>query len=283
MGEIIVQGFLISGLYALVAVGFTMIFSVGRVLNLAYGIYIMIGGYVYYVLAQLLELPKIPSFLCAALAGIAFGLATYLGLVRRLRDNPIAVEISTLILAVIMQAVIIIIFSPAPKAIWPMIPGVIRRFGLSITWTIFLAMIISWIILGSLLFFVQKTQLGRAIRAVSMDTKGALVSGIDSEKINLLTWGLSGALGAIAGVFFASYTQLDPTMWVFPLIIAVAVVIVGGIGSIVGSLIAAHIVGFLETITTTVIAPELRGVFTMMLIIVILVIMPKGLLGKEEI
>ncbi len=66
MGGIIVQGFLISGLYALVAVGFTMIFSVGRVLNLAYGVYIMIGGYVYYVLAQLLELPKIPSFFCAA-------------------------------------------------------------------------------------------------------------------------------------------------------------------------------------------------------------------------
>ena len=72
-------------------------------------------------------------------------------------------------------------------------------------------------------------------------------------------------------------------MWVFPLIIAVAVVIVGGIGSIVGSLIAANIVGFLETIPTTLIAPELRGVFTMLLIIIILVIMPKGLLGKEEI
>ena len=231
-----------------------MIFSVGRVLNLAYGVYIMIGGYVYYVLAQLLELPKIPSFCCAALAGAAFGLLTYLGLVRRLRDNPIAVEISTLILAVVMQAVVIIIFSPAPKAIWPMIPGVIRLFGVPVTyqglilcpvspWTIFLAMIISWVILSALLLFVQKTALGRAIRAVSMDTKGALVAGIDAEHINLLTWGLSGALGAIAGVFFASYTQLDPTMWVFPLIIAVAVVIVGGIGSIIGSLIAAHIVG----------------------------------------
>ncbi|MGD2097778.1 MAG: branched-chain amino acid ABC transporter permease [Desulfobacterales bacterium] len=282
MGSIIVQGFLISGLYALVAVGFTMIFSVGRVLNLAYGVYIMIGGYVYYVLAQLLELPKIPSFFCAALAGVAFGLLTYLGLVRRLRDNPIAVEISTLILAVVMQAVVIIVFSPAPKAIWPMIPGVIRPFGVPVTWTIVMAMIISWFILGALLLFVHKTALGRAIRAVSMDTKGALVAGIDAERINMLTWGLSGAFGAIAGVFFASYTQLDPTMWVFPLIIAVAVVIVGGIGSIIGSLIAAHIVGFLETVTTTVVAPELRGVFTMLLIIVILVIMPKGLLGKEE-
>jgi len=280
---IIIQGFLLSGLYALIAVGFTMIFSVGRVLKLAYGVYIMIGGYVYYVLAQVLSLPKIPSFLGAVLAGVVFGVFTYLVLVRGLKDNPIAVEISTLILAIVMQAVIILIFSPAPRSMWPLIPGVIHLFGVTISKNIFLAMIVSWLVLGSLLVFVQKTQLGRAIRAVSMDTKGALVSGIDPSKINIVTWALSGALGAIAGVFFATYTQLDPAMWVFPLIIAVAVVIVGGIGSIMGSLVAAHIVGFLETITTGVIAPELRGVFTLLLIIVILIIVPKGLLGREEI
>jgi branched-chain amino acid transport system permease protein len=144
-------------------------------------------------------------------------------------------------------------------------------------------MVISWVVLASLLVFVQKTQLGRAIRAVSMDKKGALVSGIDPERINILTWALSGALGAIAGVFFATYTQLDPAMWVFPLITAIAVVIVGGIGSIMGSLVAAHIVGFLETITTSVIAPELRGLFTLLLIIIILIIVPKGLFGRDEI
>ena len=283
MSDIIVQGFLLSGLYALIAVGFTMIFSVGRVLNLAYGVYIMLGGYVYYVLTQVLSLPKIPSFFGAVLAGVLFGVGTYLFLVRGLKDNPIAVEISTLILAVVMQAVIILIFSPAPRSMWPLLPGVIHLFGVTISKNIFLAMIVSWIVLGSLIVFVQKTQVGRAIRAVSMDAKGALVSGINPSKINIITWALSGALGAIAGVFFATYTQLDPAMWVFPLIIAVAVVIVGGIGSIMGSLVAAHIVGFLETITTAVIAAELRGVFTLLLIIVILIIVPKGLLGREEI
>jgi len=282
MSAIIIQGFLLSGLYALIAVGFTMIFSVGRVLNLAYGVYIMLGGYVYYVLVQVLSLPKIPSFVGAALAGVVFGVIMYLGLVRRLQDNPIAVEISTLILAIVMQAVVILIFSPAPRAMWPLIPGVIHLQGASISKNIFLAMIVSWVVLGALVVFVHKTQLGRAIRAVSMDMKGAVVSGIDPQRINIITWALSGALGAIAGVFFATYTQLDPGMWVFPLITSVAVVIVGGIGSIIGSLIAAHIVGFLETITTTLIAAELRGVFTLLLIIIILVIVPKGLFGKEE-
>jgi len=283
MSGIIIQGFLLSGLYALIAVGFTMIFSVGRVLNLAYGTYIMLGGYVYYVLAQELALPKIPSFLGAVLAGVLFGIAIYWVLVRGLQDNPIAIEISTLILAVVMQSLIILIFSPAPRAMWPLIPGVAHLHGVSISKNIFLAMIISWVVLGSLLVFVRKTQLGRAIRAVSMDKKGAVVSGIDPQKINVITWAISGALGAIAGVFFATYTQLAPGMWVFPLITAIAVVIVGGIGSIMGSLVAAHIIGFLETITTAVIAPELRGVFTLLLIIIILIIVPKGLFGREEI
>ena len=283
MSGIIIQGFLLSGLYALIAVGFTMIFSVGRVLNLAYGTYIMLGGYVYYVLAQELALPKIPSFFGAVLAGVIFGVMVYLVLVRGLQDNPIAIEISTLILAVVMQSLIILIFSPAPRAMWPLIPGVAHLYGVSISKNIFLAMIISWVILGSLLVFVRKTQLGRAIRAVSMDKKGALVSGVDPHKINVITWALSGALGAIAGVFFATYTQLDPAMWVFPLITAIAVVIVGGIGSIMGSLVAAHIVGFLETVTTSVIAPELRGLFTLLLIIIILIIVPKGLFGRDEI
>ena len=108
--QILIQGFVLSGLYALIAVGFTMIFSVGRVLNLAYGVYIMLGGYIYYAALQGAGLPVFASFILAILAGVTFGLLTYLLLVRRLEDNPIAVEISTLILAVVMQALIVVIF-----------------------------------------------------------------------------------------------------------------------------------------------------------------------------
>jgi branched-chain amino acid transport system permease protein len=282
LSHIIIQGFLLSGLYALIAVGFTMIFSVGRVLNLAYGVYIMLGGYAYYFAAQALGMPKIASFLFAVLAGVMFGVLTYLVLVKRLQHDPIKVEISTLILAVVMQSLIVLVFSAAPKSMWPLIPGALHYEGISITNNILLAMIVSWVVLGGLLLFVHKTHIGRAIRAVSMDHKGAIVSGIDPQRINLITWAISGALGAVAGVFLATYTQLAPDMWVAPLIIAIAVVIVGGIGSIMGSLVAAHIIGFMETITTTMITPELRGVFTMILIIVVLVAAPKGLFGKEE-
>jgi len=266
----------------LIAVGFTLIFSVGRVLNLAYGAYLMLGGYSYYYVVQKLGIPKVPGFAIAVCFGAFSGWLMYRILVKRLAGDQVAVEISTLILAVVIQSGIVLVFNDASKIMWPIVPGVMRFAGVTVTYNILTATVVSWIILGGLLYFIRYTHMGRAIQAVSMDRKGAEISGIDPERINQLTWAISGALGAVAGVFFASYTQLSPAMWVSPLIIAVAVVIVGGIGSIVGSLIVAHIIGFMEIISTTYIAAELRGVFTMLLIIVVLVITPKGLFGREE-
>ncbi|MGI9483267.1 MAG: branched-chain amino acid ABC transporter permease [Hyphomicrobiales bacterium] len=282
MSQIIIQGLVLSGLYALIAVGFTMIFSVGRVLNLAYGVYIMLGGYVYYQFVQVWHWPKIAGLVMAVLAGAVFAVAIYQVLVKRLEDNPVAVEISTLILAVVMQSAIILVFSEASRTMWPFVNGVWRYGGISVTYNIILATLVSWIILAGLMVFVRKTHLGRAIQAVSMDRKGAMISGINPRQISMITWAISGALGAVAGVFLATYTQLNPGMWVAPLIIAVAVVVIGGIGSILGSLIVAHIIGFAETITTSLLAAELRGVFTMAMIIIILVVAPKGLFGREE-
>ncbi|MEZ5925516.1 MAG: branched-chain amino acid ABC transporter permease [Hyphomicrobiaceae bacterium] len=282
MSQILIQGLLISGLYALIAVGFTMIFSVGRVLDLSYGIYIMFGGYAYYTAVQLWALPKVVGVVFAIVVGVLFAVLKYQLLVKRLKGDHVAVEISTLILAVVMQAGLILIFDAAAKTMWPLVDGVWHFGSVSVTFNIVTATVISWIVLAGLLIFIQSTHIGRAIRAVSMDRKGAVISGIDPDRINLLTWAISGGLGALAGVFFATYTQLSPAMWVAPLIIAVAVVIVGGIGSIIGSLIVAHLIGFMETISSSLIAPELNGVFTMLLIIGVLVITPKGLFGRAD-
>lgn len=282
MLQILIQGLLLSGLYALIAMGFTLIFSVGRVLNLAYGAYLMIGGYVYFTVSQTLGMPKMVGFLLAAIVGCIVGLLKYRLMVKPLKGNHVAIEISTLILAVVLQAGVVFIYGDSSKILLPLIPGVVRVSGAAVTYNILAATLVSWAILIGLYIFVRKTHIGRAMQAVSMDTKGAAISGIDPDKINMFTWGLSGTLGAIAGVFFASYTQLSPSMWVAPLIIAVAVVIVGGIGSIFGTLLVAHIIGFMEIIAVALIAPELRGVFTMLLIIGVLVVRPQGLFGREE-
>lgn len=280
--QILIQGLLLSGLYALIAVGFTLIFSVGRVLNLAYGAYLVVGGYVYFYLSQQLGLPIIVGVASAAVVGGLAGLLKYRLIARPLGTDHVAVEISTLILAVVVQAGIVFLFGDSSKILLPIVPGVVHFAGVSITYNVLTATVASWVILILLYLFVQRTHTGRAMRAVSMDPKGAAISGVEPDRVNMITWGISGMLGAVAGVFFASYTQLSPSMWVAPLIISVAVVIVGGIGSIIGTLIVAHIVGYMEVIVVSAVAPELRGVFTMLMIIGVLVLRPRGLFGREE-
>ncbi len=281
MTQILIQGLLLSGLYALIAIGFTMIFSVGRVLNLAYGVNLMLGGYAYFWVSQTLGMPKLLGVVAGVLIGIIFGMVIHRLIVKPLKSDPVPVEIATLILAVIVQAGVILLFGDSSKILLPIVDGNWQVAGVSVTANRLSAALISWIVLVGLYYLVRKTHVGRAISAVSMDVKGAALSGINPDHINTITWGLSGALGGLAGVFFASVTQLYPGMWVAPLIIAVAVVIVGGIGSILGTLIVAHIIGFMEVISTSYV-PEMRGVFTMLLIIGVLVMMPKGLFGRGE-
>ena len=280
--QIAIQGALISGLYALIAVGFTMIYGVGRVENLAHGAYIMVGAYVFYSLSALLGVPISVSFIVAIASGVGISLATYFGIVKRFPGHPTAIFISTLILALVVQFAITVMMDPMARNLLPLLSGISNLLGtVTVSNNLIISMVVSWLALGSLLLFIKRTHLGRAIRAISEDPKGAIVSGIDIERANLVTWIWAGALAAIGGIFYGSYTMLVPHMWLFPLIMAFAIVIVGGIGSIEGTLIAAYIVGMSETAMTMLIAEQLRGVFGMAIMIGILVARPRGLLGKE--
>ncbi len=278
--DIVVQGFLLSSLYALVAIGFSAIYGVGGVLNLSHAGYVMISGYIYYTLYQLVRVPMGLAFTIAIASAIGLSLATYRGLVRYYLFNPTAVFLSTIILALVMDHAIVRIFDTEMRNVLPIISGTTTFFGAYVSYNLVAALVVSWLCIVGVLFFVRRTNLGRAMRALAMDRKGAIISGIDSERVNLVTWALAGGLAGIAGVFYSSYTFLSPAMWVTPLVMSFAIVIIGGLGSIEGTLIGAHIIGFMETITTQAINPALRGVFAMAIMVVVLVVRPKGLLGR---
>jgi branched-chain amino acid transport system permease protein len=279
--SVVIHAILIGGLYALIAIGFTMIYTVGRVENLAYGTYIMITAYVYYTATQQLGLPTAVGFSFAMLVGVGLSLVTYRGMVRRFLADPTAVFVSTLILAIFLQSVMVMAYAEVPRNVLPVVTGTILVFGVTVSKNTLLAMILSWVAIGGLLFFVGRTHLGRAIRAASMDRKGALVSGVDFERVNLVTWIWSGALAGVAGVFWGSFSVLTPFMWVFPLVISFAIVVIGGVGSIQGALIAAYIIGFAETGTTMMIDERLRGAVAFSVMIAIIVFRPQGLFGRE--
>ena len=163
MTQILIQGLLLSGLYALIAMGFTLIFSVGRILNLAYGAYLLIGGYAYFYFAQTLGMPKIAGVLLAAILGCVMGLLKYRLLVKPLKGDHVAVEISSLILAVVLQAGIVLLFGDSSKILLPIIPGVERFAGAAIPYSNLFAAVASWVILIALYLFVRKTHTGRAM------------------------------------------------------------------------------------------------------------------------
>ena len=278
---LVIHAVLISGLYALVAAGFTMVYTVGRVLNLAYGTYIMIAAYAYWVVTQQMGFPTGVGFIVAILVGVGLALATYRGIVRRYLGDPTAVFVSTLILAILLQSVMVLIYSDLPRNVLPIVTGTTIVFGTTVSYNILLAMILSWVTIGGLLAFVARTHVGRAIRATSMDMKGALISGVNPETMNLVTWIWSGALAGVAGVFFGSFTHLTPFMWVFPLVMSFAIVIIGGVGSIPGALIAAYMIGFAETGTTMMVDARMRGVVAFSVMIIIIVFRPQGFFGRE--
>lgn len=280
MEQILIQGALLSGLYALIALGFTMIFGVGRVLNLAHAGYVMVAGYMYFWASYMVGLPMGVSFVIAIATGAGLAVATYMAWVRRFLYDPTIVFVSTIILALTLEHIMTLAFFRENINVPPIVVGTTEVLGYTVSNNLVAALIASWTCIGAVLLFMRTTHIGRAMRALAMDRKGAIISGINPDRVNLITWAISGALAGVAGIFYSSYTFLTPTAWVFPLIMSFAIVVIGGLGSIEGTIIGAHIVGFMETATVLAIHEKLRSVPGLVIMIIVLIVRPKGLFGR---
>lgn len=281
MAEIVLYSLAISSLYALVAIGFTMIFGVGGVLNLAHGALLMAAAYTAFAARVYFHLSLYLSAGIAVACAAILALVMYKALVRYIQQSAIITMIVTLALALVLEESVRLAFGSTPGILRPLIEGNTLIFGTKLGNTQILAFVVSWVVIGLLWFFVRRTRLGKAILATAQDRVGAALVGIDPEGVYTLTWGISGLLAGIAGVFFATSLAILPTMWRDPLVVAFAIVILGGLGNIQGSLLAAYIVGFLETLTVYLLSPSWRGLPSLILLVLILILRPRGLFGRE--
>lgn len=293
--RIVIYSVLISALYALVALGFTMIFGVGRVLNLAHGAFLMVGAYTAWF-AQQRQLGLYVAFVLAVGACALLAIVFYQGLVRHVQRSPIVTLIATLACALLIEELIKIFFSTNTQLLAPFVSGSIEIDKTTVITNRIVAFAASWGAIVLFWLFVHRTRWGKVILATAQDQEGAALVGIDVQKVYTLTWALSGILAGIAGVFFASWVKLDPFMWRDPLIISFAIVVVGGLGSLKGSIIAAYLIGFLEVVMTY--SPSIRvcaefrcfeflgsswvGVSSLIVLIAILFIKPEGLFGRAH-
>ncbi|MFB6131946.1 MAG: branched-chain amino acid ABC transporter permease [Halanaeroarchaeum sp.] len=278
--QLIINGLLLSALYGLVAVGFTIIFGVGGVLNLFHGASIAVGAF-----AMLFLINAGFGIVAGVLAAIAIpvlvNLAIYLGMVENVQDRPLTVMILTLTMALLVKEVFLSFVGSRTRSIPSLVSGKTELLGIAIRSNRLAVLVLSWVIIGLLFVFINRTRHGKAIMATSMSERGAALVGINSRKMYIYTWILASALAGIAGIFFGSFQGVTFNMGAEPLVLSFSIVVIGGIGSIRGSLVGAHIVGFIEIITASLISTRLTGMLSLMVLWIVLVVKPEGLFGRE--
>jgi len=279
---IIINGFVLGGMYAILAIGFSLVFGVGRILNMAHTSFYMLTAFlIYFATSNLGNPPVFLWLLLSVLIVGVLGMGFYRLLFDRVKEHETATLIIGIGLSILIQEVLLLKFGGHYKGIKPFVPGFVAIAGVSITYHQLLAVVSAAATLVGVWLLLKKTKIGIALRAVSQDREIANLIGINVGRICMITFGISAALAGIAGVVIAPIFMLHPFMWVNPLIITLAAIILGGMGSIKGGVIAAFILAFVET-TVVFLSPEasfLRGAISLTIMIIVLLVRPQGLFG----
>jgi branched-chain amino acid transport system permease protein len=287
--QILIDGFAISALYALGALGFTLIFGVSGVLNLAHGAVLVTSAMV----AWYVGTNEAAGALAGAGAGIAAGVVTafvtYFVVVRPIQRSRAIPEVErelfvltgTLLWGVILQLSLGAIFTTTPVTVRQLIPGTIDIAGVRTPINEVLIAVISWATLGLLWLLVNRTPAGKRLLAASINPRGLTLVGVELGQVHLLAWGLYGVIAGLAGVLLGSF--LGTSSAYIPALTGTAfsIVVLGGLGSVSGTVLAAYVVGYIETLTAYLVSPSLRGVPALLLLVAVLYFRPQGLLGRR--
>jgi branched-chain amino acid transport system permease protein len=287
--QILVDGFAISSLYGLAAVGFTLIFGVSGVLNLAHGGIMVVAALIGWAAAANFGLSTYTGTGLGILAGLATAYATYLIVVRpiqrsraiRPEETEIFVLTGTLLWGIMIQVGMAYLFSDNPVTIRPLIAGVVNILGVRTPANEILIAVIAWALIALLWLLVNRTRIGKALLGASMNPRGVTLLGYELTRIYFVAWTIYGLLAGIAGVLLASFLGVGTANTGQLTASAFSIVVLGGLGSVSGSLIAAYIVGYLETITAYLIAPTLRPIPALILLVLVVYVRPQGLLGRR--
>ena len=280
--EILVFGGLLGAVYALLYFGLSLSYGVARLLNLAHGSFYMIGGYLYYVFLTMSGVVSVESLVLAVLLTFLLGVALYLGLVRPVRSAPVRVLLITLSAAIVAQEVVSLAFGDRGVGASFIVGGVSAPLGVVVENQRILAAIVSLSMFLCVWLLIRVTKLGRAVRAVAQDAEAASLMGINDTRISVITLGLSGATAGLAGALLGPLTGISPDAWLNATVVAFAVVILGGLGSIPGTFLAAFLVSYSQIIVAFEVSSSYEIIVPLAVIAVAVLVRPKGLLGRVE-
>lgn len=281
MLQILIYGAVSSAIYAMLAVGFTLIFGVARILNLAHGSFYALGAYAAYVLTSLLNFPLFIAAPLAVLLVAGFGVLMERFLVRPLRSSQLAVLMITLAVSLAVEQALFIIFGSEYRNVPSFVADKLSIGGVDIGGQRLLTLVMGVLVILLLWLFIQRTRLGAAILAVSQDPEAAQYMGIPTNRIFSIVMAISAGTAAFAGVMVSPFLTVQPTMGLLPMVKAFAIVIVGGLGSIPGSIIASLILGYSETIVAYLISTSWTELVSLVAVVITLMIRPSGILGRR--
>lgn len=279
--DIIISGLISGSIFALLAIGFSLIFGVARIVNIAHTAFYMVAAYCIYFVTHRLGFHPIWGMVTAIVLVTLLGIISYKLFINPIREHHGAVLIATIAMAMAFQEVMSLVFGGSYLSVPSLIKGYFVILGVKVFYQQLLTLCAALLILTVLWVLLMKTKLGLAIRSTAQDREVANLMGINEAQVAMMTMGLSVGLAAFTGAIVVPLTVLEPHMWTHPLIMMMAVVVLGGLGSLKGSFMGAYILGFAEALVVFL-APMgafLKGSVALSIMILVLLIRPEGLFG----
>jgi branched-chain amino acid transport system permease protein len=279
--DIIISGLISGSMFALLAIGFSLIFGVARIVNIAHTAFYMVAAYCIYFVTHKMGFHPLWGMVVAIVLVTLLGLISYKIFINPIREHEGAVLIATIALAMAFQEIMLLNFTGTYLSVPALVKGYFAILGVKVFYQQLLTFCAALLIIVALLVLLMRTKLGLAIRSTAQDREVANLMGINEAKVAMITMGISVGLAALTGAVVVPLTILQPHMWLHPLIMMMAVVVLGGLGSLKGSFVGAYILGFAEALVVFL-APMgayLKGSVALSVMIVVLLIRPEGLFG----
>jgi branched-chain amino acid transport system permease protein len=284
--SLMLSGLIMGLIFSLMGIGLTLVYSIMRLVNFAYGEFYMFGGYALYYASSLLGIPTILALPLAPLTGFCIGLLverlliqdTYTKKIERSEEYALII---TFTLSIFFQNLARELFGPFLRTPSSFLPGRVHFLNFVITWDRVMAVIIAISGFALVYVFVKKTWIGRIWQAVAQNLPGALALGVNIKRTNALAFATSCMLASLAGALLAPIFSTYSSVGAVPLIKGFLIIVIGGLGSIKGSLVGGLIVGLIDSIVSGFISPAYASVALYIIMAGFLVIRPTGLLGGK--
>jgi len=281
LGQIFISGLLLGGIYALMAVGLSLTLGVMRVVNMAHGVFYALGSFLIYTFMVQVQINAIVALLLTAVIVFLIGVVIERILINPIRESEMNVMIVTFALAIFIEQCIHLGWGVMYRSTPPLFKGVFQIGNLLLDHQRVLAFIIGIAIIFGLILALKKTKLGKGIRMVQQDYEMAMALGINVNIVSMVIFGLGAALAAIAGCLLAPLYLIFPAMGWTPLLMSFTIVILGGMGSIVGTIVGGLLFGLITLLTSYYISSGMVNVVPFLAMIVTLLIRPRGFFGKD--